>query len=127
MYGREFEIFITEKNSQCKAIYEENLEALNNHCERVIEYFKIKRFITNKEQFSISEVRYLKIFALTLWNNIKVQSLMGEKLDFRAELENDKKETEQDFNNYTLNFDCNMSFYREFFWMLNENSLEELI
>ena len=91
----------------------------------IINYFTKKRFVKEKRQLKRSEVRFLKLFALTLFNDIKVQCIMGAKLDFQTESLREEFDNYKDY--YSCSFDTNLSFYKEFFWMLSQNSFEDII
>lgn len=71
-------------------LYNSNLEILNLHCEKVMDYFTSKRYTKRRKRFTVSEKRYLKLFALTLFNNVKIQSIMGSKYDYTAEIQSDE-------------------------------------
>lgn len=87
----------------------------------MIKYYVSKRFKGPQGHLTKSQIRYLKLFGLYLFNSIKLQSVLGTKLVF-----NDEYSIEE-LIGLRLDFDRTASFFWEFFWMLSEFSLEEIL
>jgi hypothetical protein len=111
----------------CQILYKINIGSLNKYCETIVSYMKLQRVKDSNEILKKSQIRYLKLFALYLFNNIKIQSVYGNKILSEIDLDSEENYTLQTLKNYGIDFDKNVSFYREFFWMLAENSLEDLL